>query len=305
MPTPYAGSGTGGDLVNTTVEQSVVSTTWAGFSTALVANDFQDLGTYATPDAARAMEGSLYCGCAPTPSAYSSVSFSAPPQSTYPVYFLGQFEKKNYAQEALTEQVIFVQSAANAPWVVAYVTDSLGNGLLPASANLTATPPAEPSLGSAAQSFASFFQELDNTGKASSTLPTGYSPGTFIQKLATASIRGYTERKAAGEDVTFTHSISEVSPRFATAASSTTPGWGAEVCFVMTEVRTYKYSDGTPLVQTGNLKAWTALLPAGSYSTIRETYVIDVCVVQYSPGTKRYVVGNLGGVYAASGTASS
>lgn len=300
------GSGPSDQLVNATVEQAVVDTTWAGFSTALVANDFQELATYATLDAARAMEGSLYCGCAPTPSAYTNVSFSAPPQSTYPAYFLAQFAKKDYAQRSLTEQVMFVQSTAGAPWLVDYVTDSLGSGgLLPPSANLTATPPAEPSLGSAPQSFATYFQALDNTGKTTSSLPTGYSSDTFIQQLITTSSHEYADDKATGEDVSYTHTISDVSPRFATAPSPTTPRWGAEMCFVMTEVRTYKHSDATPLVQTGALKSWTALLPAGSYSMIHETFAIEVCVLQYSPSGRRLLIGNLGGVYAASGTPAS
>ena len=84
------------DLVTPAVEQQVLATTWTSFSVAFAEDDTTTMATESTPAAYAAAEGSLLCGCKPWPTAYASVSFSAPPQSSYPASFLAEFAGTDY-----------------------------------------------------------------------------------------------------------------------------------------------------------------------------------------------------------------
>ena len=206
VPAPFAGSGPAGDPVTPTVEQRVVASTWKGFSYDMVANDLAGLSEYATTDARLAVQGSLLCGCLPWPMAYTHVSYSTPPQKTYPASFLAEFSGIDYQQKTFFRDVVFTQASKGEPWLVASTgTYEAPNGLLTPTAHVDTTPPPAPQLTTAPGHFAGFFQQLDSTGFTTSLLPTGFDTNSALSARVSGSRRHHDEYSAEGVQETSKH----------------------------------------------------------------------------------------------------
>lgn len=279
-----------------------MATTWRGFSYDLVANDLDGLSQYATQDAGLAVRGSLLCGCSPWPQAYSGASFSAPPQKTYPASFLAEFSGLNYRQKTFYRDVIFTQTSAGSPWLVASAgTYTAPHPLLAPTSKASTAPGSAPLLGTAPAKFAQFFEQLDSTGTTTNPVPTGFATTSFLTALVNGSTRSYDTDKSEGVRRTVSHQVVKVTPRFAVPASPGTATGATYECFFMDFATTYAAPSGKVLQQTVNSVVWTTLLAPGSYSSIREVEEKDVCIVEPSSGTGVDLSSTRGGPTEVSG----
>ncbi len=286
-----------------TVEQQVVASTWKGFSYDLVANNLNGLTEYATTDARLTVRGSLLCGCTPWPTAYTHVSYSTPPQKTFPVSFLAEFSGIDYQQKTFFRDVIFTQASKGAPWLVASTgTYEAPKSLLSPTAHVVTSPPPAPQLTKAPSNFAGFFQQIDSTGSSTNSVPTGFATTPLLAALANGSRTSYGDYQADGVSTTTAHAVVQVSPHFAFPLS-VDPGTTATYeCFFMTITHTYTAPAGKVLVQTANRVTWTAALSPGSYSPLREDEEKNVCLIEVSGATKVQVLTTLGGPTLVTGT---
>jgi len=302
LPKPYTGSGPSGSLVNSTVEQHVVSTTWRGFSADMVANDLAGLSTYATSNASNSVRGSLLCGCSPWPMAYRSVAFNTPPEQTWPLSFLAEFSGINYSQKSYLRDVIFSQAASGAPWLVASTgtTQGASSQLFPGPSDITA-PPSSHWLTTAPQAFANLFQQTDTTGSTAKAIPTYFIEGSFLRELIQGSESSHSYYLRKHVTVTFSHSVLETTPRFAVGTTSAS----TYDCFMMQITTTQTAPSGYVLVQGNDSEPYTAALPAGSYSSVHETELKDICLVELPTDGLVSLYSQLGGPTTITGTSST
>jgi hypothetical protein len=300
LPKPYTGSGPSGSLLNSTVEQHVVSTTWRGFSAEMVANDLAGLSTYATPNASNSVRGSLLCGCSPWPMAYRSVTFDTPPQQTWPLSFLAEFSGITYSQKSYLRDVIFTQAAKGAPWLVVSTgtTEGASSQLFPESGDIATAPPSSHWLTTAPPAFANLFQQTDTTGSTAKAIPTYFIEGSFLRELIQGSESSYSYNNRKHVTVTFSHAVLETTPRFAVGTTSAS----TYECFMMQITTTQTAPSGYVLLQGSDSEPYTAALPAGSYSSVHRTEVKDICLVELPTDGLVSLYSQLGGPTTITGT---
>lgn len=295
-PTPSSSAAT---FITPAVEQAVVRTVWLPFSDALALDDLGTLRNLTTPSAFDTVTGALDCGCQPWPPAYTSVSFSAPPQTSYPLSFLAEFDGQDYDHSPMTKEVVFTQAAAGAPWLVAYV-GAFFNGtpvFTPGADLVTAAPALQVPLSTPENAFVQYFQQIDSTGN--DELPSGLGADTFLQQETSDSLTHRQDDLRAGWTDTFTHSLADSSNPFPVSP----PGSETQIeaCFTMRyqDVVTAPASD--PIVQLSGEGPFPASLAAGTYSSVTETGDVQICFVADLNG-EAWMTTNWGGYRSFSGT---
>jgi hypothetical protein len=269
----------------------------------MVANDLAGLSTYATANASNSVRGSLLCGCSPWPTAYRSVTFDTPPQQTWPLSFLAEFSGINYAQKSYLREVIFSQAAKGAPWLVVSTgtTQATASQLFPGSSDMTTAPPSSHWLTTAPQAFAKLFQQTDTTGSTAKAIPTYFIEGSFLRELIQGSEYSYSYYNRKHVTVTFSHAVLETTPRFAVGTTSAS----TYECFMMQITTTQTAPSGYVLLQGNDSEPYTAALAAGSYSSIHETEVKDICLVELPTSGLVSLYSQLGGPTTVTGTSGS
>jgi hypothetical protein len=291
-PTPSTAVGSSPDLITPTVETAVVSSTWAGLTTALVYGNQSEIPTYATSSATNALVGTLDCGCGPGPPSYSAVNFSAVPQSTYPLFFLAEFQGQTYSQTSDTHHVVFSKATATAPWLVAFDADfTKGQPFLPSSM-MTSIPGPDmgPTLRQGAQSFSDYFQSVDSTGQVGTGLPTGFATDNILSSVVSGSAAEYPERASAGLTDQYTHSIDAISPTFPVN------GDGTELCFAMRVEDLVSPVGSAGIVQPPDQSVWGNWLAPGTYHHVDIVKEAETCLVT-APDQAIYMVANGGATY--------
>jgi len=292
------GPGTGG-LVTFAVEQSVMATTWSAFSTAFDEDNLTLLASVSTPSVDQVVSGYFLCGCGPWPDVTKAVGFSAPPQFAYPLFFLAEVQSQDYNQTPLNKEVVFTQSAAGRPWLVAYIGSYSGAGALfsvgTGTTDLTESPLSlSYDLSLAPAAFTKWGQQLDQTGTAP-PLPapfesTGISDAA-IQDAETAHLYD----QANGLTATFTHTLVSTSPVFPTPS-------GNLICATIHVRETVTSVSGDHIVQPTARNAWTAILPPRAYHTLSQQSELNECFLEWPTG-QAYQQTDMGGFYEATGTA--
>ncbi|MGD0381852.1 MAG: hypothetical protein ABSC30_17930 [Acidimicrobiales bacterium] len=287
---------TTGPLVTPQVESQVVATTWSAFAAAFAEDDPANLQATATPSVVQVVDGWLSCDCAPWPVAVTGVSYSAPPQTTYPLSFYAEIQGATYDGTPLDKEAVFSQSGPSSPWLVAYLGSFieaeplLGN----TGADLQTAPPPVPSdITKVPQEFADFFQQLDTTGQAPA-LPAGFKSDGNLKEDIQESEQTYAARKKGKLADTFTHSIEQISPVFSSP-------YGDLVCATMTIGDVVTSTSGAPIVQPTNRSQWGNLLAPGSYTSVNEQLVHDECFLE-QPGGSTIVTSEMGGPVSITGT---
>ena len=302
-PAPSEASGSGPSLITAVIEQQVVATTWTGFSTAFADGDRTGIAQYTTAEADQSIEGSFDCGCPPWPTAYTSVSFSAPPQSSYPISFLAEFVGVNYDNSPLTKEVVFTQASSGAPWLIAHLGSFVnGEPISDLSSNVSAAPPAVPTLiTQVPETFATYFNTLDNTGKPPTPRPPGFSSNNYLTEVIGQSEQAYLTETTGGYKDVNTHVVGPVSPVFAVEENGQIRG--VEMCFYLDISTTVTRTNGAPVVQPADQSTFGNLLAPGSYSSLHETQNEDNCVSESITGTS-YLLSTLGGISSITGVPS-
>ncbi len=302
-PAPTDASGSGPSLITAAIEQQVVATTWTGFSTAFADGDRTGIAQYTTAEADQAIDGSFDCGCPPWPTAYTSVSFSAPPQSSYPISFLAEFVGVNYDNSPLTKEVVFSQGSPGAPWLIAHLGSFVnGEPISDLSSNVSAAPPAVPTLiTQVPETFATYFNTLDNTGKPPTPRPPGFSSNNYLSEVIGQSEQAYLTETAGGYKDVNAHAVGSVSPAFAVEENGQIEA--VELCFYLDISTTVTRTNGSPVVQRADRSTFGNLLAPGSYSSLHETQTEDNCVSESITGTS-YLLTNLGGISLITGVPS-
>jgi hypothetical protein len=293
-PIPPPPAPASGSLVTPAVEQAVTNSTWKAFATAFATDDLATVQSLTTASGYNTVTGGFDCGCEPWPTAFSAVSYSAPPQTTYPISFLAEYTGKNYDGTTLTKEVVFSEQAGGAPWKIAYFGGFTGGlTLLGTNTNDAKAAPAEPSsMAVVANEFVQYIQTLDTTGKE--TLPAGIVPDQYIYETLTAN--QYELDKANGWTSTWTHTVVDTSQPFAATAL---PG-SAEACFTLGYKHVVSNADGKPIVQPPDQSLFPPQLAPGSYSSVTQVGSADICF-QETPDGKSSMITNWGGAYTESG----
>ena len=291
-PAPSTVVGPASDPITPTVEASVVSSTWAGLTTALVYGNQTEIPTYATPSATNALVGTLDCGCGPGPPSYSAVNFSAVPQSTYPLFFLAEFQGQTYSQTSDTRHVVFSKATAAAPWLVAFDADfTKGQPFLPSSM-MTSIPGPDmgPTLRQGVQAFADYFQALDSTGQVGTGLPAGFAADNILSSEVSGSATERPERASAGLTDQYTHTVDAISPTFPV------DGDGTELCFAMRIEDLVSPVGNAGIVQPPDQSQWGDWLAPGTYHHVDTVKESETCLVT-APGDAIYMVADGGATY--------
>jgi hypothetical protein len=286
---------TSGPLVTPEVEQQVVATTWQAFAAAFAEDDVADIEATSTPTVQQMVSGWFSCGCAPWPLASTQVSYSASPQTTYPLWFMAELDGTLYDGAPLDKQAVFTQASPTASWLVAYVGSYTGGEpiLGPWGTSLQSAPPPIPShITSAPAELAAFFQIVDKAGHVPA-LPPGFTDDTYLRQTVAQAQQDVESRDQLHQKVTFTHTIDQVSPVFASTG-------GDIVCAAMTLSSETTAAKGGPLVQSPDYSPWGHLLAPGSYPSVDDLQGYDVCFFEDQAGTVQ-LFSDMGGPYSLTG----
>ena len=289
-------------LILPSVEQNVIRTTWTRFSNAVATGNLAAIRQLSTVEVQEEELGGLNCGCSNWPTAYTAVSYSSVPETSYPISFLAEFQGGTDDTGApFTKEVMFSQVSAGAPWLVSHLSGFAdGHPLFDPSVGLNQAPPPLPhSLTAAPEAYAEFFQQLDSTGTTNKPLPTNYSRDNMISSTIADALRNRSELEAAGLTSTYTHVVDGVSPVFGLKSEGL--DYGAELCFNLQEYDTITASAGAVIAQPADRSNWGALLEPGFYSALRVHTEFDVCLYEPIDG-HLYVSTVFGGSYHFSGT---
>ncbi|MHB8320279.1 MAG: hypothetical protein ACYDEP_13820 [Acidimicrobiales bacterium] len=285
-------------LVNASVEQAVIKSTWMPFAKSLVYDQPQQMARFADPSVVNETTGALSCGCSPWPPLYSSISYSAPVQTSYPLYFLAMIQGKDYEGSSQVRTVVFTQPSPTAPWKIAYMA-AYGGVVQPFNissrslSGLSSSSQAPISdLLAAPQDIENIFQQIDQYGTMP-TLPTGLVNDGLLQHLMTSSQSTYYQYANEGFTQTTTHTLRSVSPVFRLPAG---------LYYECTNISlTGSVSSATPIVQPPDQSQWGNLLAPGSYTTISFSAANTYCF-SYSPGVGAMLSDRWGGAYSYTGS---
>lgn len=284
-----------GPLVTLAVAQQVFNTTWEEFATAFVNGDTAGIAQFTTPTVQHVIAGAFACGCRPWPLAYSQVSFTAPPQTTYPLSFYAEITGKDYDGTTQWRQVVFTQASATSPWLIAFMgVFNQGSPVLgsPATDTLAAPDPSSAATAAAAPAaLTTFLQQLDANANTAPP-PPGFETGGWFDQTVSGEQQNQATLQKDGETVTTVHTAGTPSTVFAG------PGVALE-CVPIVLTATYRHSDGTPLLQPQDLSGWGVFQAPGSFSSITQTGVTDWCVETF--GSQTEITSIWGGVYQSIG----
>ncbi|HXQ75943.1 MAG TPA: hypothetical protein VN791_05550 [Acidimicrobiales bacterium] len=286
---------TSGPLVTPQVEQEVVATTWQAFATAFAEDDVADIEATSTPSVQQMVTGWFSCGCTPWPVASTQVSYSAPPQTSYPLSFMAELDGTLYDGTPLDKQAVFTQAAPTAPWLVAYVGSYTGGEPVLGTWGTSlqaAAPPVPSDITAAPQELADFFQVVDQAGMVPA-LPPGFVDDTYLKQTVSQAQQDVDNRAQLHQEVTLTHTIEQISPVFASTG-------GDVVCADMTLSSVTTSARGGSLVQSPDYHPWGHLLAPGSYPAVTDLERYDVCFFEDESGTIQ-LFSDMGGPYSLSG----
>lgn len=298
VPSSTTTAASAGGLITPAVESEVVATSWKTFSDAFVEDDPVTMATVATPDVVNVVAGYFSCGCEPWPPADTSVSFSAPLESSYPLSFYSEIIGKEYDGTPLNKDVVFTQAAPSAPWLVSYIGASVGPPLFGSvPTNLQQAPmtvPEEPT--NLPQEFVSFFQKLDQAGTVPQ-LPTGALDVGILKEIIDQSQAATYDRSREHLSDQYTHSISGVTAVY--------PGPDGDlICLTNNVTDVVTPQSGATITQPANRSKWGNLLAPGMYSGLTTRSISDVCLYEDVGGAVA-VVSTVGGEYSVIPTAGS
>jgi hypothetical protein len=276
-----------------------MATTWSAFSTAFDEDNLALLASVSTPSVEEIVSGYFLCGCGPWPDVTRETAFSAPPQTTYPLFFMAEVQSQNYNQTPLIKEVVFTKSGPGQPWRVAHIGAytvagalfSVGTGTAPLSRPPLSLPY---NISLAPEAFLNWAQQIDQTGTAS-PLPVHFEPSGISDDAITVAENTHLYDEANDLNASFTHSLVATSPVFPTPS-------GNFICATMHIQEVVTSKSGDRIIQPAARDAWTAILPPGSYHTLVEQSEVDVCYLEW-PNGETFQQTNMGGWYQATGTA--
>jgi hypothetical protein len=287
-------------FVTPRVERHAMATTWSLFSAAFAEDDTSMLRKTTTPTMDDVVHGWFSCGCAPWPVAVTNVSFSAPPQKKYPLWFYAEIQGIEYDGTPLIKEAMFTRASPNRPWLVTYLGGFIGGSPLfgRKSLNYERRPSPEPqSPARIPQEFANFFQQVDQSGSAP-PLPKGFVNEGIISENIAGDEQLHQSRKAADYTDVYSHTVTQVSPAFAAPQ-------GDVVCAAMDTGDAITSEPGSPMVQPQNRGQWGTLLAPGSYRSLSEHLVFDTCFLELFGSGNIELLTSMGGPISISGTPSS
>jgi hypothetical protein len=291
-PPPASGS-----LVTPAVEKDVVNSTWMTFADAFAEDDVATLKELSTPSVYLVVTGAFACGCPPWPPQVTGASYSAPPQTSYPISFWAELEGHDYNGTAMTKEIVFTQASAQAPWLVADIGAFWG-GQPELGSNVNETDPAPTSptpIATLANDFAQYLQTVDTTGNT--TPSAGVLDDYYLEQTITNT--RWAEDQANGWNDRWTHTVQETSIPFALSSFQDSD----LACFTMSFQSVVTSANGKPIVQPADQSLFPPLLPAGSYSSVTENGEADTCfVTENGPGA--YMLTTYSGLYSVTGTHS-
>jgi len=284
-----------GPLVTLSVAQQVFDTTWKPFANAFVDGDDVGMDRFTTPTVQHVIAAAFACGCRPWPTAYSQVSFTAPPQSTYPLSFYAEITGQDYDGTTQWRQVVFTQASATAPWLISFMgAFNEGSAILgtPATDTLAAPSPASAAMANAdGAALATFLDHLDANTNPSP--PPGFLVPGWLASVISEENQGLATETKDGDVSTTVHAVGTPSLTFAGP-------YLALECFPISFTATYRNANGTPLVQPQDQDGFGLFQAPGTFSSITQTGVNDWCLD--SDGVHTEITTIWGGVYQSVGT---
>lgn len=111
----------GQSLVTPALEQQIVQTTWKTFATGFATGDTNSVDATSTPSVQQAVTGTFHCGCGGWPVASTTVNYSAPEQTNYPLYFYAELQGQDFNGQPMVKEAAFSQAATGQAWPLAYL----------------------------------------------------------------------------------------------------------------------------------------------------------------------------------------
>jgi hypothetical protein len=195
-----AGQPGGGGVLSLPQATAAFASAWPAFVTAMDTGNTAALATEASPGVQQAVKGA--CGCGLWPAAYTSVHFSVPPQTGWPVSFLAEVQQNDYQGQPEIEEAVLTQSDQGGPWIVTFVT-AFENGvpLLGTSTNIPApaTGVTMPAVGS---QIAAWLNQVAQTDQVPNDEWANNSGMTEQANIVTSSLTGL-QNLGLKETITF------------------------------------------------------------------------------------------------------
>lgn len=287
----------------------IASTAWTTFEDALARNDAAVLAASTLPGglqkAVRACAVTSTCGQQGSDATVGDLAVVVPRETSYPSYFLGEFETWTRSGEPWLGFGILVRTSPAEPWRFGMVSGTTyghaakgvdpipflpftgttarstvtGDGTynLPAAAPLTQ----EPSVA-ALSTIASYWQQAKDDGHdpRDPAVDASGSAAAIGARLAGspqgATVNGMTTRYSFRAD--------------ASQGLWTFFGDGQIVCGSIVDAATTTGSGFAPLLQGSNRAAWSAFIPQGGYLSVTQDVAHAVCVVP-EPGPTLDAIG--------------
>jgi len=266
---------------------------WPAHERAVVARDVAGLRRLETGAGAVFEPGAVACGClrVASPRALVKTAFFVPKQTGYPAHFLVEALHQT-SGSSWTEILVFTQSAAGAPWLVAE-----NSGFAPVSGPARlgravtdpdgyAMPPSKQQHGRAqkvARQMASLWQQAKDTGRVpvQTSFDTRGQTGSRLAQIAAFPQDGVQSNGLVG------HAHFYVDPTDLLVESNDA---GFDLaCQPIRETMAYRARPGTVIIQDAAQANWGVLLSPGRYTSVTNHGAWQTCFL-ISPGANDPIV---------------
>ena len=211
-------------------------------------------------------------------------TFSAPPQSSYPAFFVARATRNDAKGRPVSELVVFTRDSVDVPWLIALDNpfDGVNPVLTDGSQDLgRAPPPTQPEATSLEPALAAYWQHWWDHGAAPADTP-------FIDNgLSTRGARiaaGHDQDDQLGQDETKTYTAD---PKIFVVAAR---NGDALTCGVIRFASHYTPAPGHgPLVQSPSRTNWGYSVPPGNYSAVDSSGLEQDCTLTGTSGPARVI----------------
>ncbi len=271
---------------------------WPKFDSAFAKGQLDELAKYGTPDILKTAGGSVGCGCSWT-TPHSSVKFSVPVQSQYPLSFLAQISTPaptDSEYSPFVTLVVLTKVQARGQWRVSYMIRYSGDSTYLKTSAVEAAPPIEFNINVVGSQLADFFTAMVTSGSPPPNddwPPTG-STGQELQDYV--DTKAGVEASGAIQQTTFT--ALDNSPAFAFPD-------GDLMCGTYESQSNVTSATASPLVQPADQITWGGGLAPGTYSSITKFGLHDFCFIVNSRTNVVNPISFFGGVYETTGISVS
>jgi hypothetical protein len=291
-PVPSSSSSSN-SLLTPSITTAVINEEWTVFANVAGFASASELSRIASQGVVELMISRQICACGSWPAAYSALEVTAPPEPTYPLSFFAEIDQKHAPGGPQAEVAVFGKKSAGAPWLIMYLSGYAGGQRFLSSGTTIEQMP--PLLVPGDQPF------IDMAELLASERQFGVAPNNnpwdaaveesagVIFAAANPLRQNYQNDENSGMRASADFSVASYSRTFSAGSS------GAQCAEIIGRVLVTSQSSA-PLVQPPSKSAFGLLKP-GTYSSVTETDVYQLCLEQQS-SLSVFAIGLVGAIYS-------